>query len=208
MATPSRRTVLRHKILVICCRPGKAETAMAQMRTLMTRIGLEVNETKTRIAWLPGDEFTFLGYTIGRFYGKDGRSFVGTRPSKKAVKSLLRRIHDRTTPQWYPDNPSNTVVVISRLLRGWCGYFDQGPVMKTYDFIRLYVERRLRHWLMRRTGGRGRGFEQYSQDYLHDTLGLFRMAFALGRSSRFRGKRSGHAISHPAKTRHGVDCRF
>jgi hypothetical protein len=50
MATPSRRTVLRHKILVICCRPGKAETAMAQMRTLMTRIGLEVNETKTRIA--------------------------------------------------------------------------------------------------------------------------------------------------------------
>ena len=161
--------------LVICCRPGQAETAMARMRTLMTRLGLEVNETKTRIARLPEDDFTFLGYTIGRFYGKDGRSFVGTRPSKKAVKSLLRRIHDRTTPQWYPDNPSNTVVVISRLLRGWCGYFDQGPVMKTYDFIRVYVERRLRHWLVRRTGGRGRGFEQYSQDYLHDTLGLFRI---------------------------------
>jgi hypothetical protein len=51
----------------------------------------------------------------------------------------------------------------------------EGPVMKTYDFIRLYVERRLRHWLMPRTGGRGRGFEQYSQDYLHDTLGLFRI---------------------------------
>ena len=161
--------------LVICCRPGQAETAMARMRTLMTRLGLEVNETKTRVARLPEDDFTFLGYTIGRFYGKDGRSFVGTRPSKKAVKSLLRRIHDRTTPQWYPDNPSNTVVVISRFLRGWCGYFDQGPVMKTYDFIRLYVERRLRHWLVRRTGGRGRGFEQYSQDYLHDTLGLFRI---------------------------------
>ena len=47
--------------------------------------------------------------------------------------------------------------------------------MKTYDFIRVYVERRLRHWLVRRTGGRGRGFEQYSQDYLHDTLGLFRI---------------------------------
>ena len=161
--------------LVICCRPGQAETAMARMRTLMTRLGLEVNETKTWIARLPADDFTFLGYTIGRFYGKDGRSFVGTRPSKKAVKSLLRRIHDRTTPQWYPDNPSNTVVVISRLLRGWCGYFDQGPVMKTYDFIRVYVERRLRHWLVRRTGGRGRGFEQYSQDYLHDMLGLFRI---------------------------------
>ena len=93
----------------------------------------------------------FTEFDAARFYGKDGRSFVGTRPSKKAVKSLLRRIHDRTTPQWYPDNPSNTIVVISRLLRGWCGYFDQGPVMKTYDFIRVYVERRLRHWLVRRT---------------------------------------------------------
>ncbi|WGR96239.1 hypothetical protein MTX26_27265 [Bradyrhizobium sp. ISRA443] len=82
-------------------------------------------------------------------------------------------MHERTTPQWYPDTPENSV--ISRLLRGWCGYFDQGAVMKTYDFIRQYVDWRLRHWLMRRAGGRGRGFEQYPQDYLHDTLKLFRI---------------------------------
>jgi RNA-directed DNA polymerase len=160
---------------VICCRPGQAEAAMKRMTVLMNRLGLEVNETKTRIALLPTERFTFLGYTIGRFYGKDGHAFIGTRPSKKAVLRLLRRIHERTTPQWYPDTPENTVAVISRLLRGWCGYFDQGPVMKTYDFIRQYVDRRLRHWLMRRAGGRGRGFEQYPQDYLHDTLKLFRI---------------------------------
>jgi hypothetical protein len=160
---------------VICCRPGQAEAAMKRMTVLMNRIGLEVNETKTRIARLPTERFTFLGYTIGRFYGKGGQAFIGTRPSKKAVLRLLRRIHERTTPQWYPDTPENTVIVISRLLRGWCGYFDQGPVMKTYDFIRQYVDRRLRHWLMRRAGGRGRGFEQYPQDYLHNTLKLFRI---------------------------------
>ena len=38
---------------VICCRPGNAEAAMATMAALMTRLGLEVNETKTRIARLP-----------------------------------------------------------------------------------------------------------------------------------------------------------
>ena len=65
------------------------------------------------------------------------------------------------------------VTEINSLLRGWCGYFDQGPVMKSYDLIRRYVDRRLRPWLVRRTGGRGRGFKQYTQDYLHDTLGLF-----------------------------------
>ena len=86
----------------------------------MTRIGLEVNRygDLNRFGCQRID-FIFLGYTIGRFYGKDGRAFVGTRPSNKAVKSLLRRIHDRTTPQWYSDNPKNTVAVISRLLRGW-----------------------------------------------------------------------------------------
>lgn len=161
--------------LVICCRPGNAEAALARMKTLMARLGLTVNETKTRLARLPEEEFTFLGYTIGRQYGKDGRAFIGTRPSRKAVKSLLRRIHDRTSPQWYADTPENMVAVISRLLRGWCGYFDQGPVMHTYDLIRNYVDRRLRHWLMQRSGDRGRGFKHYTQEHLHDVLGLYRI---------------------------------
>ena len=76
---------------VICCRPGNAEEAMMRMQTLMTRLGLEVNENdQDRIARLPEDDFTFLGYTIGRFFGKDGRAYLGTRPSRKAVKSLLQ----------------------------------------------------------------------------------------------------------------------
>jgi hypothetical protein len=65
---------------------------MARMTALMTRLGLAVNATKTRIAQLPEEAFDFLGYTVGRFHGKDGRPYIGTRPSRKAVKSLLRRI--------------------------------------------------------------------------------------------------------------------
>jgi group II intron reverse transcriptase/maturase len=158
---------------VICCRPGNGEAAMARMGKLMARIGLEVNTSKTRIARLPEETFDFLGYTVGRFYGKDGRPYLGTRPSKKAVKSLLRRIHGRTTRQWYPDEPVNTVARISSMTRGWCGYFDQGPVIETYDLIRRYTERRVRRWLMRRTGRRGAGFGQIPDEYLYDTLGLY-----------------------------------
>lgn len=102
---------------VICCRPGNGETAMARMQTLMTRLGLEVNTAKTRIARLPEESFNFLGYTVGGFYGKDGRRFIGTRPSRKAVKSLLRRIRERTSSQWYADEPMNTAARISALAR-------------------------------------------------------------------------------------------
>ena len=158
---------------VICCRPGNALVAMERMSAIMTRLRLEVNTAKTRIARLPEESFDFLGYTVGRFHGKDGRPYFGTRPSRKAVKSLLRRIHTRTSRQWYPDEPANTVSRISSLVRGWCGYFDQGPVLPIYELIRAYTERRVRRWLMRRAGQRGTGFRQIPGEYIYQALGLF-----------------------------------
>jgi len=158
---------------VICCRPGNAPVALARMAALMARLELEVNTTKTRIARLPEESFDFLGYTVGRFYGKDGRPYIGTRPSRKSVKSLLRRIHARTSSQWYADEPENTAARISSLLRGWCAYFDQGPVLDIYKLIRDYTERRVRRWLMRRTGQRGTGFRQIPGEYFYQTLGLY-----------------------------------
>jgi group II intron reverse transcriptase/maturase len=94
---------------VICCKPGNAQAAMARMKALMTRLGLTVNEAKTRIACLPEESFNFLGYTFGRFYNKEGRPYLGTRPSRKAIKSLLTRIHERTSSQRYADSPTDVV---------------------------------------------------------------------------------------------------
>ena len=158
---------------VICCRPGNAPAAMARMTTLMTRLGLEVNARKTRIARLPEESFDFLGYTVGRFHGKNGRPYIGTRPSRKSVQSLLRRIHQRTTRQWYADDPKSTVARISSMLRGWFGYFDQGPVITIYDLIHRYTERRIRRWLLRRSGRKGTGSGQIPDEYLYETLGLY-----------------------------------
>jgi len=158
---------------VICCPPGKAEAAMMRMKALMARMGLEVNTAKTRIARLPEESFNFLGYTVGGFYGKAGRRYIGTCPSRKAVRALLKRIHQRTSSQWYVDEPQTTVDRISSLLRGWCGYFNQGPVIRIFEFVRRYTERRMRRWLMRRTGRAGAGFAQIPDKYLYETLGLY-----------------------------------
>jgi RNA-directed DNA polymerase len=171
---------------VICCRPGNAEAALDRMKRLMARLGLEVNTAKTRIARLPEETFNFLGYTIGGFYSKDGRRYIGTRPSRKAVKSLLKRIHERTPSQWYADEPLSTVARISTVLRGWCGYFNQGPVAKTHYLIRRYTEWRVRRWLTRRTGQGGIGFTQIPDKYLYETLGLY--AIPIRRADLSRAK--------------------
>ena len=73
---------------VICCRPGNAEAAMTRMAKLVTRLGLEVNATKTRIVRLPEEQFDFLGYTVGRFYGKDGRPYFGHSSIEEGGKEL------------------------------------------------------------------------------------------------------------------------
>lgn len=161
--------------LVICCRPGNGATALKTMQHLMTRLGLTVNQRKTRIACLPEESFDFLGYTVGRFYGKDGRAFIGTEPSRKAVKRIIERIHDETARRWNLETVEKRVDELNALLRGWSGYFNQGRVNRAYKVIQDYSESRLRRWMMRRRGMRGTGYCQYPNEYLYETLGLYKL---------------------------------
>ena len=160
---------------VILCPPGKGAGAMADMRQLMSRLGLTVNEKKTHLVKLPEERFDFLGYTVGRFSGRDGRAYWGTRPSKKAVKRLLREVHDATARRWNTLDVESRIERLNPLLRGWAGYFDQGPVGKAYRLIDNYVARRLRIWLMRKRGKRGTGYRQYPDQYLYEEVGLIRL---------------------------------
>lgn len=160
---------------VILCPEGKGEQAMVAMRSLMARLGLTVNEKKTRLVKLPDETFDFLGYTVGRFYGRDGRAYWGTRPSRKSVKRLLLEIHDATTSRWNALDVRSRIEQLNPLLRGWAGYFSQGPVGRIYRLVDNYVARRLRIWLMRKRGKRGTGYRQYSDQFLYETLGLIRL---------------------------------
>src|SRR6266853_3626418 len=70
--------------LVICCTRG-ADEALSAMREIMERLGLTVNEEKTRTCRVPDESFDYLGYTFGRCYStQTGRAYLGTHPSKKS----------------------------------------------------------------------------------------------------------------------------
>ena len=85
---------------VICCR-GTADEAMHAMRRMMHQLKLTVNETKTSLCHVPDESFNFLGYTIGRCYStKTGRTYIGTRPSKKKILRLCREISEATSRRW------------------------------------------------------------------------------------------------------------
>lgn len=169
---------------VICCVPGQGAAAMTAMRKIMDRLGLTVNEQKTRLVNVGEEPFDFLGYTIGRNYGRGGMPYLGTSPSKKAISKLLKRIHDETSTRWLLTSPEKRVEELNPILRGWCGYFNQGPVLQAYRVIQRYTERRLRRWLMKKHKRRGTGYRQYPDAYLYEVLGLFKPPMKrIGRAS-------------------------
>ena len=83
--------------LVILCRRGSAENALHNLREIMSKLKLTVNEEKTRICKIPEGEFDFLGYTFGRMYSPTtGKARLGYRPSKKSVRRMVERVHALT----------------------------------------------------------------------------------------------------------------
>ena len=83
--------------LVILCRKGNADEALQQLRKIMSKLKLTVNEEKTRICRVPEGEFDFLGYTFGPMYSaRTGNAHLGYRPSKKSIKRMVENVHALT----------------------------------------------------------------------------------------------------------------
>jgi group II intron reverse transcriptase/maturase len=163
---------------VICCKPFTAGKAQNAMQEIINRIGLEVNPDKTRLVnFDKGGNLDFLGYTIGTYINKDGKPYFGTSPSKKALKKVTRKIHEETSRQWLLSTAEIRVIQINQILRGWCGYFNQGPVLGSYKKLRRYTERRLRRWLVMKHKMRGTtGYRQFPDEFLYGKLGLYQIA--------------------------------
>lgn len=157
--------------LVICCK-GSAEQALHAMRLIMTRLKLTVNERKTHVCRVPDEHFDFLGYTFGRCYStKNGRAFIGTRPSKKSVQRLLANIGEQTAHNRTWLAAETVVLGINRSLYGWANYFKLGPVGRSYQLIDRYTTTRLRRWLRDKHPSARR----WTNEALHRDLGLVRL---------------------------------
>jgi group II intron reverse transcriptase/maturase len=159
---------------VICCR-GTAVQAMAAMREMMQRLRLTVNEQKTRQCRAWDESFEFLGYTIGRCYSpQTGRSYIGTKPSKKKISRVCNEISELTKRRWGFIDTKEQVGRINRKLEGWSNYFRLGPVSNAYRAVDRHTAHRLREWLRKKHKVRGLG-TRYPDEYLYQKLKLIRL---------------------------------
>jgi len=161
--------------LVICCK-GRPEKALAEMRQMMRRLKLTVNEEKTHIRRVPAERFDFLGYTFGRCYSEQtGQAYLGTWPSRKSIRRLTVAIHRQTEARMGLLDAEIVVQRLNRMLRGWANYFCSGPVSKAYRTVDRYTAYRLRRWLCRKHKVGGKGNWAFPHEYLYGELRLLQL---------------------------------
>jgi len=190
----SRRKVRTRAInyaddLVILCR-GRAEEALQETRSLFTRLGLTLNEQKTKTCDVWQEPFDFLGYTFGvRYAFGSGNRYLAAYPSAKSVRRMREKLRRMIGSHMNWQSEENVVRDVNRAVQGWLNYFDYGTLWRTYTELEKFIQSRMQSWLVRKhkvdPGSKSRRF---SAPYLYGTLGLLNVAAVLSRPCRSEGR--------------------
>jgi RNA-directed DNA polymerase len=154
---------------------GCAEEALNWTRSVVTRIGLTLNEAKTSIKQAQREQFDFLGYSFGPHrFRKDGSWYLGASPSKKSVSRLRQKVGEllvRHNVAPWPEVRDR----LNRTLRGWSNYFGYGTRLMAYRAADHYVYERVRNFLRHRHKVSSRGTTHFSDAVVFGELGVLRL---------------------------------
>jgi RNA-directed DNA polymerase len=149
------------------------QAASKRLREELARLGVEVNEEKSRIVDLArGESFGFLGFEFRRVRSRRGVWSPHYAPQTKKRTALLRRL--KVVFRQHRSQPVRRVIeLVNPILRGWVNYFAVGYSNRAFGYVREWVERKIRRHLMRACHRRGFGWKRWSKRWLHEGLGLF-----------------------------------
>jgi RNA-directed DNA polymerase len=144
-----------------------------RLREEFAKLEVEVNEEKSRVIDLAKEEsFGFLGFEFKRVRSRRGAWRPLLTPQLKKRTELVRKL--KVVFRHFHSQPVTRVIeIINPILRGWVNYFAHGNSNQSFDFIRDWVERKVRRHLRRARKRPGFGWKRWSTRWLYDRLGLF-----------------------------------
>jgi group II intron reverse transcriptase/maturase len=109
-----------------------SEDVLHSLIYLLSRMGLTLNEEKTRLIEVREKPFTFLGFTFHyrkSCYAED-EEYLSIRPSKQAFQKLVADIREELI-HYRNRSEVLTVRMLNQKLRGWLNYFTIEEVSHT-----------------------------------------------------------------------------
>ena len=149
------------------------EAVPKRLRQELDKLRVEVNEEKSKTVELDrGDSFGFLGFDFRRTRSLRGAWRPQYTPKLKKRTALLDRL--RSVFRAHVSQPVDRVIAaINPNLRGWVNYFAVGHSSRCFNFIKDWVERKIRRHMLRARKRQGFGWQRWSKRWLYETLGLF-----------------------------------
>jgi group II intron reverse transcriptase/maturase len=163
-----------------------SEQAEQVVRSILTKLKLELNPEKTRrvdLSW--GKQgFDFLGCHLrkrlsGPILMRTGKRlyFLQRWPSGKAMKRVRERIRELTDSRWnWVKDVRVLIGHLNPVLRGWSNYFRTGNAAIKFIQVDSYTRARLVRFMIRRKGRQLRpgDADTWTDDFFHG-FGLYRL---------------------------------
>lgn len=152
------------------------QQAKEKLQELLSRMGLKLNETKTRHIEAKEESFNFLGFTVRYDKGIKDRNkrYWNIEASDKSEKKIRENIKE------YLNNgghyaPQRVAAGLNTIIRGWLNYFDipgvSYPAMNKRK-LRYYLYKKLNRYYNRKSQRKSRLYGQRAFEILVSKHGL------------------------------------
>jgi RNA-directed DNA polymerase len=145
--------------VVMCKTKAAVEEARRRVGIILARLGLELQESKTRtvdLSW-GGEGFEFLGCRLrkrlsGPIWERSRRRvyFLHRWPSPRAMKRVRARVRELTPRRRCHEDLRGVIASLNPVLHGWGQYFRTGNASRQFLQVDRYVADRLRGLLRKR----------------------------------------------------------
>ena len=170
---------------VVLCRRG-TEQPRALIDQVLERLGLALNENKTREVNAWQESFEFLGFELRMRKSRNtGRSYPHVQPSRKSMKKIKARLTELTARR---NTPIPLEVIVGKLnttLRGWVNYFHYRNCSNSLVDLKHHAEERVRTHLRKRhrVKDRAEGHRRFSNRNLYQQYRLYTVPTTAGWTS-------------------------
>jgi group II intron reverse transcriptase/maturase len=163
--------------LVILC-SSDINQPLKMLKKILDRLGLQLNDSKTRVLNARSEHFDFLGFSFRVFKGqKTGKLYPHVEPSKQSIQRIKDRLKRLTNRKRTATPVSDMMEQVNGSLRGWSSYFHYRNCTQVFSHLKWQTEERLRVHLRRRfkISTRAKAYCIIPNSKLYQEYGLFKL---------------------------------